>query len=134
MEYQRDKGSYRDYNDDYRFFFRDVLNVAKWLNLDLSISAYHSKSLSYSSPQISDIPYVTYFDNDGNELSLSNYIMTDEYRSSIEKITGISLAYRPVSDFRNNYTITKSTGINANAGIRSFLSNMALTGSSISAI
>ncbi|MGN1220922.1 MAG: carboxypeptidase-like regulatory domain-containing protein, partial [Candidatus Cryptobacteroides sp.] len=64
LEYQRDKGSYRDYNDDYRFFFRDVLNVAKWLNLDLSISAYHSKSLSYSSPQISDIPYVTYFDND----------------------------------------------------------------------
>ena len=118
LEYQRDKGSYRDYNDDYRFFFRDVLNVAKWLNLDLSISAYHSKSRSYTAPKLSDIPYLTYFDDDGNELSLSNYIMTDEYRTGIEEMTGISLEYKPVSDFRKNYTVNKSTGINANAGLR----------------
>ena len=118
LEYQRDKGSYRDYNDDYRFFFRDVLNVAKWLNLDLSISAYHSKSRSYTAPKLSDIPYLTYFDDYGNELSLSNYIMTDEYRSGIEEMTGISLEYKPVSDFRKNYTVNKSTGINANAGLR----------------
>lgn len=118
LEYQRDKGAYRDYTDDYRFFFRDILNIAKWISLDISLSAYHSKSRTFEAPALSDIPYISYFDNDGKELSLTDYIMTGDYRTEVEKVTGIDLSYRPVSDFRNNSTITKSTGVNANAGLK----------------
>lgn len=118
LEYQRSKGSHKDNVDDYKFFFRDVFHIAKWATLDLSVTAYHSKARTYATPNISDIPYISYFDEQGNELSHTNYIMTPAYQASVEKITGVSLDYYPVKDFLNTYSTTKSTGVNANAGLK----------------
>jgi len=118
LEYQRNQGSYKNVTEDYRFFFRDVFHIAKWATLDLALTAFHSNGRSYSTPNVSDLPYVSYYDQDGNEKSYTNYIMTPAYQSSVEAITGVSLDYYPVKDFNRNYTLSKSTGVNANAGLK----------------
>ena len=118
IENQRTQGAHRDTEDEYRLFFRDCLQLTKWMELDLSAHLFYSGEHSYqSSHELTDLPYISYFDKDGKELSLTNYIMSDAYRTSIEGITGIGLGYYPVSDFMSNPVSSKTLGANANAGL-----------------
>lgn len=118
LEYQRNQGSYKNVTDDYRFYFRDVFHLAKWATLDMALTAFHSKGRSYSSPKVGDIPYISYFDESGKEMSYTNYLMTPAYQAGIESVAGVSLDYFPVTDFNRSPTVSKSTGVNANAGIK----------------
>jgi TonB-linked SusC/RagA family outer membrane protein len=119
IENQRDRGTNKDTSDEYRLFFRDALKLTPWMDLDISANLFYSGEQSYlkSYDMRSDLPYMSYYDKDGNELSLTNYIMTDAYRESIEGITGIGLKYYPVSDFLSNPSNSKTLGANANAGL-----------------
>lgn len=118
LETQRDKGTDKGSSNEYRLFFRDVLTPASWLELDISASAFFSEDKSFSlSHELPDLPYMSYYSADGKELSLTNYIMTDAYRESIEGITGIHLNYNPVSDFLTNTNVSNGLGVNANAGL-----------------
>jgi TonB-linked SusC/RagA family outer membrane protein len=118
MEYQRTQGVNKDTEDEYRLFFRDALQLTKWMELDLSAHLFYSNDKSYRlSYDLTNLPYMSYFDKDGKELSLTNYVMSDAYRSSIENITGIGLNYYPVSDFLSNPVSLKTLGANANAGL-----------------
>ena len=117
IEYQREQGAYTDPADDYKFYFRDVFKFAKWATLDVSLSAYYTKTKSHSATSLLSLPYITYFDENGAELSLTDYIMTSASRKKVEDITGISLAYNGVSDYKNNVTESKTMGANANAGL-----------------
>ena len=118
VEAQKSQGISKDTSDEYRLFFRDVFKPAKWIELDLSAHAFYSEDQSHRmSHELTDLPYMSYFGADGKELSLTNYIMTDDYRKSIEGITGIGLDYYPVSDFLSSIVTNKTMGINANAGL-----------------
>ena len=118
IENQRTQGTNRDTEDEYRLFFRDGLQLTRWLELDLSAHMFYSNEKSYlMSHELTNLPYMSYYDKDGKELSLSNYIMSDAYRNSIEGITGIDLNYYPVSDFLSNPVTSKTLGANANAGL-----------------
>ena len=119
LENQRTQGTGKDIEDEYRLFFRDGLKLSDRVNLDISAHLFYSSSRSYLSSydQRSSLPYMSYYDADGKELSLTNYIMSEAYRESVEGITGISLAYYPVSDFLSNTAVSKTLGANANAGL-----------------
>lgn len=118
LEAQTDKGSSMNTSDEYKLFFRDVFKPVDWFNLDLSLSAFYSDDRSHNmSHGLTDLPYMSYFDQEGKELSMSNYIMTDAYRSTVENGSGINLTYHAVSDFMASTTRTKAQGINANAGL-----------------
>lgn len=118
LESQREQGSYQDISDEYRIFLRDIIKPAPWLTLDLSVNAFFSTENSHeSSYRVSDLPYVSFFGEDGKELSHSKYVMTDAYRQSIESVTGINLDYYPVNDFRSSLVKRQSHGVNANAGL-----------------
>ncbi|MBQ0043704.1 MAG: SusC/RagA family TonB-linked outer membrane protein [Bacteroidales bacterium] len=118
LEYQRNKGAYKNSTDDYKFFFRDVFHIAKWATLDISLTAYHSKGITYSTPNVSDIPYISYYDENGREMSHTDYIMTPLYQATVESAAGVKLDYYPVSEFNKDYTVNKSTGVNANGGLK----------------
>ena len=118
LEHQREKGVDKDSSDEFRLFFRDVLRPAKWLELDLSAQAFYSREHSYmQSYKVSSLPYVSFYSAEGKELSLSNYVMSDAYRESVEGISGIGLGYYPVSDFLNSPQTGTALGVNANAGV-----------------
>lgn len=118
LENQRTQGVNKDTEDEYRLFFRDALQLTRWMELDLSAHLFYSNDRSYQmSHEITDLPYISYFDKDGKELSLSNYIMSDAYRASVEDLCGINLDYYPVSDFLSNTVSDKTLGANANAGL-----------------
>ena len=119
IENQRDRGTNKDTSDEYRLFFRDALKLTPWMDLDISANLFYSGEKSYlkSYDMRTDLPYMSYYGKDGNELSITNYIMTDAYRESIEGITGIGLKYYPVSDFLSNPASSKTLGANANAGL-----------------
>ena len=119
LENQRTQGTDKDIEDEYRLFFRDGLKLGTRVDLDISAHLFYSDSRSQlqSYDMRSSLPYMSYYDADGNELSLTNYIMSDAYRESVEGITGISLAYYPVSDFLSNPAVSKTLGANANAGL-----------------
>lgn len=123
LETQRTQGTAKDTEDEYRLFFRDAFQLAPWMELDLSAHLFYSSEKSYQSSlgtlfrEMTDLPYISYFDKDGKELSLANYVMTDAYRSTIEGITGINLNYYPVSDYLSNPVTSKTLGANANAGL-----------------
>ena len=118
LEYQQERGTQNDNSNEYKFFFRDVLRPVKWLELDLSTSAFFVNERAYQmSYDLRQLPYMSYFDADGKELSLSNYVMTDDYRKSVEALTGINLDYHPVSDYRASQIGSKTMGVNANAGL-----------------
>ena len=123
FEYQKDQGNYKSGQDEYRLFFRDALKPAKWLELDLSAQAFFSRDKGYrkstelAEVSLTDLPYMAYFDADGKELSLTNYLLTDAYRAQIEGITGIGLDYYPASDYLSCPVTAKSLGVNVNAGL-----------------
>lgn len=118
LEYQREKGVNKDSENEYRLFFRDGLKLASWLDLDISAHLFYSNSKAYTrSHALPDLPYMSYYGQDGKELSLTNYVMTDAYRQSIEGITGIGLNYFPVSDYLSCPVTEKALGANANAGL-----------------
>ena len=119
IENQRDRGTNKDTSDEYRLFFRDALKLTPWMDLDISANLFYSGEKSYlkSYDMRANLPYMSYYDKEGNELSLTNYIMTDAYRESVEGITGIGLKYYPVSDFLSNPASSKTLGANANAGL-----------------
>lgn len=118
LENQRTQGVDKDTEDEYRLFFRDALQLTRWMELDLSAHLFYSNEHSYQmSHSITDLPYISYFDKDGKELSLSNYIMSDAYRATVEGLCGINLDFYPVSDFLSNTINNKTLGANANAGL-----------------
>ena len=118
LENQRTRGTGKDTEEEYRLFFRDGLQLTRWMDLDLSAHLFYSQERSYqNSHELTDLPYLSYHDKEGNELSVSNYIMSDAYRQTVEGITGIRLDYYPVSDFLSNPVSSKSLGANANAGL-----------------
>ena len=118
LENQRTQGVDKDTEDEYRLFFRDALQLTRWMELDLSAHLFYSNDRSYQmSHSITDLPYISYFDKDGKELSLSNYIMSDAYRATVEGLCGINLDFYPVSDFLSNTINNKTLGANANAGL-----------------
>lgn len=120
LEAQHTQGTEKNKESEFRLFFRDALSLARGrVELDLSAHLFFANEKSFtSSYDLSDLPYVSYFGSDGKELSLSNYVMTDAYRQSVENITGIHLHYNPVSDYQSNPVTSKTLGINANAGLR----------------
>jgi len=120
LEGQRTQGTAKDAENEFRLFFRDVLSLAKGrVELDLSAHLFYANSkASTQSYDISDLPYVSFFGADGKELSLTNYVMTDAYRKSVEDITGIRLNYNPVSDYKSCPITSKTLGVNANAGLK----------------
>lgn len=118
FEYQRDNGAYRDHTQEYKLFFRDVLRLADWARLDISLSTYQSGSRSFSATHLPSLPYVTYYDESGSELSLADYVMAPEYRKQIEAATGRNLDYYAVSDYLGNTSSSKSLGANANLGLK----------------
>ena len=123
FEAQTEQGSYRNKQNEYRIFFRDALKPTKWLELDVSAQAFLSREKSYMRSldlvelTMTDLPYMAYYDRNGKELSLTNYLLTDAYRKQIEGITGIGLDYYPVSDYMSCPVDQKSMGLNINAGI-----------------
>ena len=120
LEGQRIQGTEKDAQNEFRLFFRDVLALASGrVELDLSAQLFYANEKAFvHSYDISDLPYISYYGADGKELSLSNYVMTDAYRQSVEKVTGIHLNYNPVSDYMSCPVTSKSLGVNANAGLR----------------
>lgn len=118
LENQRTRGITKDTEDEYRLFFRDCLQLTPWMELDLSAHLFHSSTRSFQrSHDLTDLPYISYFDADGNALSLGNYVMSDAYRKSVEGITGINLDFYPVSDYLSCPVTEKTLGANANAGL-----------------
>lgn len=118
LETQRTRGTAKDTEDEYRLFFRDGLQLTPWMELDLSAHLFYSDSRSYQrSHSLTDLPYISYFDANGTPLSLSNYVMSDEYRKSVEGITGINLDFYPVADYLSCPAKEKTLGANANAGL-----------------
>lgn len=118
LENQRTRGLSRDTGDEYRLFFRDALQLTRWMELDLSAHLFHSSEHAYMQSQdLTDLPYMSYFDAQGNALSLTNYIMSDAYRKSVEDITSIPLDFYPVKDFLSNPSNSQTLGANANAGL-----------------
>lgn len=124
LEYQGDQGTDKSRTDDYRVNMRDVLNLTNWLKLDLSLTAYASKTTThqpsydeYGGDHLGTLPYISYYDADGNELSLSHYRMNADLQSKTEAVSGISLDYFPVTDYNNSIAKSLSYGVRANAGL-----------------
>ena len=118
LEYQRSQGTDKDSQNEYRLFFRDGLQLTRWMELDLSAHLFYSDSRAYqSSHSLTDLPYLSYLGQDGKPVSVTNYIMTDAYRKSVEGITGIGLGYYPIEDYLSNPVTSKTLGANANAGL-----------------
>ena len=123
FEVQQDQGNYRDSQDEYRLFFRDVLKPASWLELDLSAQAFFSREKSYMKSTdlveltLTDLPYMAFFGADGKENSMTQYILSDAYRAQVEGITGINLDYYPLSDLLSCPVTSQSLGLNINTGL-----------------
>lgn len=124
LEYQGSQGLAQDRADEYKIYMRDVMNLTKWMKLDISLNAFYEKGVShltsyneYGGNHLTAIPYALYYDKEGNELSFINYKMNESYRQKVENVTGFSLDYYPVSDWKNSRQISNSYSMRANAGL-----------------
>ncbi len=124
LEYQREQGTSQDLSDEYKIYLRDILEITKWMKLDLSLNAFYSRGSSHLSSydeaggdHLRSLPYLTFFGEDGKEVSFTNSLMTEARQKEIEKVTGISLAYHPLSDWRSSTSVTDTYSVRANAGL-----------------
>lgn len=124
LEYQREQGSSQNIADEYKVYMRDILNVTKWLKLDLSLNAFYAKQTShlsssdeYGGNHLTSLPYATFFDENGNELSHTGYLMNCDLQREVEAVTGFSLNYMPVSDWRKSMDKRNTYSVRANAGL-----------------
>lgn len=124
LEYQREQGSSQNIADEYKVYMRDILDVTKWLKLDLSLNAFYAKQTShlsssdeYGGNHLTSLPYATFFDENGNELSHTGYLMNGDLQREVESVTGFSLDYMPVSDWRKSMDKRNTYSVRANAGL-----------------
>lgn len=123
LEYQGEQGSYKDMTDEYKVYMRDVLQVTRWLKLDLSVNAYYSKASSHLSSSdetmshLTSLPYAVFFNNDGSPVSFTQYLMMPSKKEETERITGINLDYYPVADYLSSTENSINFSVRANAGI-----------------
>lgn len=124
LEYQGGQGTSQDRTDEYKIYMRDVLNLTRWMKLDLSLNAFYSKGTShlssydeYGGNHLTSMPYAMFHDKEGNEVSFTSYMMNDEFRKKVEDVTGFGLHYYPLSDWRNSKSVSSSYSMRANAGL-----------------
>ncbi len=124
LEYQGGQGISKDRTDEYKIYMRDVLNLTKWMKLDLSLNAFYERSRShmssydeYGGNHLTSIPYARFFDEQGRPLSHTGYIMNESLRQKVESVTGFSLEYDPVSDWLRSTQVSDLYSMRANAGL-----------------
>lgn len=124
LEYQGGQGISQDRSDEYKIYMRDVLNLTKWLKLDLSLNAFYEKNSShleswddYGGRHLTSLPYAMFYDKQGKEISFTDYIMTETQRQKVEKVTGFGMDYYPVTDWRMSSLVTDSYSMRANVGL-----------------
>ncbi len=123
LEYQREQGSSQNIADEYKVYMRDMLDITKWMKLDLSLNAFYAKQTSHLTSNheygnhLTSLPYAMFFDENGNELSYTGYLMNSDLQQQVETVTGFSLDYMPVSDWRKSLNKTNTYSVRANAGL-----------------
>lgn len=124
LEYQGGQGISQDRSDEYKIYMRDVLNLTKWMKLDLSLNAFYERSRShltsgdeYGGDHLTSMPYAGYFDKDGSPLSFTGYIMNENLQQKVESVTGFSLDYNPVADWLRSTQVSDLYSMRANAGL-----------------
>lgn len=125
LGYTGSQGTSKDTSNEFRVYMKDHLNVNSWLSLDLSINAsygkskYHLFSHDYDEGyrDLVDLPYLVYYDSEGNELSLTQTIMNESIQSTAERLSGINLDYYAVSDYLASTSKTTTQGLRANLGV-----------------
>lgn len=124
LEYQREQGSAQNIADEYKVYMRDMLDITKWMKLDLSLNAFYAKQTShlsssneYGGNHLTTLPYAAFFDENGQEISYTGYLMNGALQQSVESVTGFSLDYMPVSDWRKSLDKRNTYSIRANAGL-----------------
>ncbi|MCK9303917.1 MAG: SusC/RagA family TonB-linked outer membrane protein [Bacteroidales bacterium] len=127
LGYQGQQGNSKEHTNEYRINARENINITKWLNLDLTLNASYGTDKSNlnqftidgnpGATGLPDLPYVVFYDNDGSELSLTNYLINESVRTPAQSLSGINLDYYPVTDFNNTTRESVSSNIRANAGL-----------------
>lgn len=124
LEYQGEQGTSQDRTNEYKIYMRDVLNLTDWLKLDLSLNAFYSKntghlssSSEYDGNHLTSLPYASFYNADGNEISHTSFMMSSALQEKVESVTGIGLHYHPVSDWKNSVNRSDSYSVRANAGL-----------------
>lgn len=124
LEYQGGQGVSQNRTDEYKIYMRDVLNLTDWMKLDLSLNAFYEKGVShissyneYGGNHLTSIPYALFYDKEGKEMSLTNYMMNESYQQKVEDVTGFSLDFYPVSDWMSSRQVRNSYSMRANAGL-----------------
>lgn len=126
--YQGQQDNNKSLANEYRINARENINITKWMNLDLTLNASYRIDKSHMSQFTVDnnpgatgfpnLPYAVLFDENGNELSFSNYLLNESIRTTAQDVTGINLDYYPVKDFNNTIRENISSNIRANAGLK----------------
>ncbi len=125
--YQGHQGSEKNRSDEYRINAREVLDITRWMSLDLSLNASYKNDKQHltnftldENPGLvglSSLPYSVFYDSNSKPLSFTHYLMNDSVKENAEEITGINLDYYPINDFNNTTQESVSSNIRANAGL-----------------
>ena len=129
--YEGNQGTGRDYTGNVKMNLRGVIDVNKWLTIDLGINAALGKMnghvgykygsgravLGRTSPSMSSLPYAAFYDNDGNALDLSVFDMMPDLKQKAENALGKSMDFHPVEDFEASSVRKTNMNVRANAGI-----------------
>lgn len=129
--YEGNQGTAKDFTGTVKMNVRGVVDVNKWLRVDMGLNASLAKNNGHSrmgygsgravtnrtNPSMSSLPYAALYDENGVALDHSVFDMMPALKAQAEAALGKSLDYHPADDFEASMVKSTSTNIRANAGI-----------------
>lgn len=123
FEYQKNNGTSKDTQDEFKTYMRDILKISDHVKLDLSLNALYSRGLSHSLGSNEfwsygvDLPYMTYFNADGSYRDIIGFVLGDSIREKVEKGSGIDMSFLQAKDYIDSQDKTDSYSVRANMGL-----------------
>lgn len=121
----------KDWTNRFTVITKEEFFLTSWLKWDITLNASYGKRSGHLSPWADmdndhilfgfspyhDLPYATFYANDGTPIDWSMYYISSEKREEIEKQTGTDMSFYPVDDFNDNTSHTIDTNIRLNTGL-----------------
>ncbi len=106
---------------------KQVFQLTRWMNWDMTINGSFTSNKSKVSPWKSnyfnpsnsyyrDIPYVEYSEN-GKATDIYYLYMLDSKREYVENVTGVDMSFKPADDYGRSFQKDRYSNIRINTGL-----------------
>lgn len=122
LGYIGEQGTLKDMNNRFTFNIKQNFNLTPWLKWDYTVNGVYGSLNKKVEPWTytaiyRDLPYATFYDENGEAVDWAVYYVADDKREKAEELTNIDTSFFPVDDLNSSSSKQISTNLRVNTGL-----------------